>query len=183
MTTSRRTALAGLFGAAAALNLGACGGGGSAAATSVASAPAPAFASTPAPAPAPGVAGAAPAASSAAASSPAACTAAANAKVGKTAALSTRAHSVSGQVKVVDSCTLEITNFNYDGGGLSKVLVYGGLAGNYVAGFPIGPNLKGTVYTGQTLRVTLNAGDIDKLDGISIWCTDANANFGEARFM
>jgi hypothetical protein len=50
------------------------------------------------------------------------------------------------------------------------------------AGFPIGPNLKGTVYTGQTLRVTLNTGDIDKLDGISIWCADANANFGDATF-
>jgi hypothetical protein len=62
-------------------------------------------------------------------------------------------------------------------------LVYGGLAGNYVAGFPIGTNLKGMVYAGQTLRVTMNAGDIDKLDGISIWCADANANFGEARFI
>jgi hypothetical protein len=62
------------------------------------------------------------------------------------------------------------------------VFVYGGLAGNYRAGFAIGPNLKGTVHTGQILRVTLNAGDIDKLDGISIWCADANANFGDATF-
>jgi Electron transfer DM13 len=173
MTTSRRTTLVGLFGAVAALNLVACGGGGSATGTPAASTPAPS----------PAVTVATPAASAAASSSPAACSPTANAKVGKTAALSTRSHLVSGQVRVVDSCTLEITNFNYDGGGLSKVQVYGGLAGNFVAGFPIGPNLKGTVYTGQTLRVTLNAGDIDKLDGISIWCIDANANFGDARFI
>ena len=103
--------------------------------------------------------------------------------MGKTAALSTRSHSVSGLVRVVDSCTLEITNFNYDGGGLSKVEVYGGLAGNFASGFAIGDNLKGRVFTGQTLRVTLKPGDIDKLDGISIWCSDASANFGDARFI
>ncbi len=102
--------------------------------------------------------------------------------MGKTGNLVTRSHLVSGQVRIVDSCTIEITNFNYDGLGLSKVLVYGGLNGNYVNGFPIGPNLRGMVFTGQTLRVTLNAGDIDKLNGISIWCADANANFGDVTF-
>jgi hypothetical protein len=29
----------------------------------------------------------------------------------------------------------------------------------------------------------MKAGDIDKLDGISIWCTDANANFGDLTFV
>ena len=103
-------------------------------------------------------------------------------KVGQVANLSTRSHNVKGQAKVIDDCTLEISNFSYDGGGLSKVFVYGGKAGNYVAGFPIGPNLKGTVFNNQVLRVTLQAGDLDKLDGISIWCADANANFGDGVF-
>ena len=163
MTIHRRAAIVSLFTATAALALAACGGGGSEAAATPSAA-------TPSPPPAVGPV------------APASCTAAANPKVGKTATLSTRSHLVSGQVKIIDSCTIEITNFNYDGLGLSKVFVYGGLAGNYRAGFPIGPNLKGTVYAGQTLRVTLNAGDIDKLDGISIWCADANANFGDATF-
>jgi Electron transfer DM13 len=110
------------------------------------------------------------------------CTPSANSKVGKSARFRTLSHLVSGTATVVDSCTIEITNFSYDGLGLAKVFVYGGLAGNYRQGFPIGPNLRGTAYTGQTLRVTLNAGDIDKLDGISIWCIDANANFGDATF-
>jgi Electron transfer DM13 len=174
MTVDRRAALAGLFSTAAALALSACGGGGSDAGTPVAAPPAPA----PGSAAPPAVSPAAPAASAPVA----ACSPVANTKIGKTASLSTRSHLVSGQAKIIDSCTIEITNFNYDGLGLSKVFVYGGLAGNYRAGFPIGPNLKGTVYTGQTLRVTLNAGDIDKFDGISIWCADANANFGDATF-
>jgi Electron transfer DM13 len=105
-----------------------------------------------------------------------------SAKIGQVASLSTRSHNVKGQAKVIDDCTLEISNFSYDGGGLSKVFVYGGKGGNYAAGFAIGPNLKGTVFNNQTLRVTLQAGDLDKLDGISIWCTDANANFGDGTF-
>lgn len=105
-----------------------------------------------------------------------------SAKIGQIANLSTRSHNVKGQAKVIDDCTLEISNFSYDGGGLSKVFVYGGKGGNYAAGFAIGPNLKGTVFNNQTLRVTLQAGDLDKLDGISIWCTDANANFGDGTF-
>jgi Electron transfer DM13 len=167
MTVDRRAALAGLFSTAAVLALSACGGGSDA----------PAAGNTPAP-PAPAAMPAAPPAPLATAS----CSPTANAKIGKTASLTTRSHLVSGQAKIIDTCTIEITNFNYDGLGLSKVFVYGGLAGNYRTGFAIGPNLKGTVYTGQTLRVTLNAGDIDKLDGISIWCADANANFGDATF-
>ena len=60
--------------------------------------------------------------------------------------------------------------------------MYGGKASNYGAGFPIGNNLKGTSFANQTLTITLNAGDLDKLDGISIWCADANANFGAGLF-
>lgn len=103
-------------------------------------------------------------------------------RVGQVATLSTRSHGVSGKATVIDNCTLEIRNFSYDGGGLSKVFVYGGKAGNYVAGFPIGVNLRGTVFANQTLTVALNAGDLDRLDGISIWCSDANANFGDGKF-
>lgn len=105
-----------------------------------------------------------------------------NAKVGQVATLSTRSHGVSGKVVVVDNCTLEIRNFNYDGGGLSKVFIYGGKASNYVAGFPVGNNLRGTSFANQTLTVTLSAGDLDKMDGVSIWCADANANFGDGLF-
>ncbi len=105
-----------------------------------------------------------------------------NAKIGQVANLSTRSHNVKGQAKIIDDCTIEISNFSYDGLGLSKVFVYGGKGGNYVAGFPVGTNLRGTVFNNQTLKVTLQPGDLDKLDGISIWCADANANFGDGTF-
>jgi Electron transfer DM13 len=147
-----------------ALALAACGGGSD-------SAPVPAVSQSPNPGvvPTPPTGGAA-------------CTPVTHPLVGKSAALTTRSHGVSGQATIVDSCTIEITNFTYDGLGLSKVFVYGGLSGNYVTGFPVGPNLRGTVYTGQTLRVSLLPGQINLLNGISIWCSDANTSFGDTLF-
>jgi Electron transfer DM13 len=106
-----------------------------------------------------------------------------NAKVGKSATLSTKAHGVSGIATVIDDCTIEIKNFNYDGGGLPDVFVYGGKANNYAAGFPIGANLFGTRRTNETIRITLKTGDLDGLDGISIWCVRAGANFGDGLFI
>jgi hypothetical protein len=161
MNHLRRVTLFQMFGMTAGLAaLTACGGGDS----DPPAAP-PVTAAPPAPAPV-----------------TSACTPSTNAKVGRTGTFTTRSHLVSGQARLVDSCTIEITNFNYDGLGLATVVVYGGLAGDYRNGFPIGDNLRGRVFTGQTLRVTMKAGDIDKLDGISIWCTDANANFGDLTF-
>ena len=149
----------------------ACGGGGSESAITPSAAPvtsAPPVVATMPPAPGGGTA-------------PVACDKT-NAKVGQIANLSTRSHGVSGKVIVVDNCTLEIRNFNYDGGGLSKVFVYGGKGGNYASGFPVGNNLRGTSFANQTLTINLNAGDLDKMDGVSIWCADANANFGDGLF-
>ncbi len=105
-----------------------------------------------------------------------------NAKVGQVANLSTVAHRVSGKATVIDNCTIEITAFNYDGGGLPDVFVYGALAANYAAGFAIGPNLFGTPQTNATIRVTLKAGELNQLDGISIWCVRAGVSFGDGRF-
>lgn len=150
--------------------LSACGGGGSEQAIVASAAPISTLAPVGAVPTAPGSGPALPACAKT------------NAKVGQVATLSTRAHGVSGKVVVVDNCTLEIRNFNYDGGGLSKVFVYGGKAGNYVAGFPVGNNLRGTSFANQTLTVNLSAGDLDKMDGVSIWCADANANFGDGTF-
>lgn len=106
-----------------------------------------------------------------------------SAKIGKSATLSTRAHGVSGKATVVDDCTITITNFFYDGGGAQSVFVYGGLAGNYGQGFAIGSNIKGVSYTGQTLTLTLKTGDLDKLDGLSIWCSDVRVSFGDGLFI
>jgi Electron transfer DM13 len=104
-------------------------------------------------------------------------------KVGQIATLSTKAHGVSGKARIVDDCTIEITNFNYDGGGLPDVFVYGAKAKNYAAGFAIGTNLFGKSQTNATLVLTLKDKEIDNLDGISIWCVRAGANFGDGTFV
>jgi Electron transfer DM13 len=103
----------------------------------------------------------------------AACGRSDNVKVGQVANLSTLA---------LDNCTIEITSFNYDGQGLPDVFVYGALAGNYAAGFAVGANLFGTPRANTTVRVTLKAGELNQLDGISIWCVRAGVSFGDGRF-
>jgi Electron transfer DM13 len=105
-----------------------------------------------------------------------------SAKVGKTLNFSTRGHGVSGTATVIDDCTIQLSNFNYDGGGLQDVYVWGAKGGNYNGGFRIGSNLFGTPRSNATLTVTLQAGDIDKLDGISIWCEGARVSFGDGLF-
>lgn len=105
-----------------------------------------------------------------------------SAKVGKTLTLSSRAHGVSGTATVVDDCTIQLSNFNYDGGGLPDVYVWGAKGGNYNAGFRVGSNLFGTPRSNETVLVSLQAGDIDKLDGISIWCEGARVSFGDGLF-
>lgn len=105
-----------------------------------------------------------------------------SAKVGKTLNFSTLSHGVSGTATVVDDCTIQLSNFNYDGGGLPDVYVWGAKGGNYSAGFRIGSNLFGTPRNNATVLVSLQAGDIDKLDGISIWCEGARVSFGDGLF-
>ena len=103
-------------------------------------------------------------------------------KIGQTATLSTLGHRVSGVAKVVDDCTIEVANFSYDGGGLQFVYAYGALNANYAAGFILGPNIRGLAYNNQLLVIELKSGDIDKMNSISIWCTEARVSFGDGVF-
>jgi Electron transfer DM13 len=106
-----------------------------------------------------------------------------SAKIGQVATLQTRAHGVTGTAKVIDNCTIEMSNFNYDGGGLPDVFAYGGKAGNYAAGFAIGKNLFGTKVTNGSITLTLKDGDLDNLDGLSVWCVRAGVSFGDGLFI
>jgi hypothetical protein len=104
--------------------------------------------------------------------------------VGQTGELSTLAHSVSGTATIVDDCTIEITNFNYDGGGII-VEVYAGLDENYhpPVGFAISDNIFGTRFVNQTYTVQLPTNKtLDDLNGISVWCTDVGVSFGDSLF-
>ncbi len=46
--------------------------------------------------------------------------------IGQVATLSTRSHGVAGQATIINDCTIKMTNFSFDGGGLD-VYFYGGI--------------------------------------------------------
>ena len=107
-----------------------------------------------------------------------------HAMVGFTGDFQTHAHNVSGHAKIVDDCTIEITNFDYDGGG-PAVYFYGALNGQYSSNsaFVIGDQLNGQVYDNATITLQLPQGKtLDNLNGLSVWCADFNANFGDVTF-
>jgi Electron transfer DM13 len=118
-----------------------------------------------------------------AAASPATVCAKTSAKIGKTVTFSTKAHGVSGKAQVTDNCTIVVTGFNYDGGGLPDVFFYTGKAGNYAAGSAIGSNLFGTKVTNGTITITVKDGDLESTDGLSIWCVRAGVSFGDGLFI
>ena len=106
-----------------------------------------------------------------------------HARVGQLATLQRRFHGVEGKARIVDDCTIEITDFAFDGGGID-VRVYGGKGGDYARGFAMGNDLrKPGGYSGATVRVSLPVGRaLDDLDGVSIWCVPAGADFGSGTF-
>ncbi|WP_221073925.1 DM13 domain-containing protein [Agarivorans aestuarii] len=111
------------------------------------------------------------------------CNASDHPKVGQVAMLSTLSHNVSGRVEIIDNCTIEVTGFNYDGGG-PDVLFYGAPSSDYTqGGFAIGDIINGPMYNNDTLRLSLaNAQQLDQLAGISVWCRDFSVSFGDGLF-
>lgn len=106
-------------------------------------------------------------------------------KIGQEAELSTFAHQVSGTAVIVDDCTIRVDDFIFDGAGID-VRFYGGLGGDYDAGFsmserdlrrPDGYDGSETVYAQLPEGLTL-----DELDGISVWCVPVAASFGDGLF-
>lgn len=107
-----------------------------------------------------------------------------NPKIGYTGSFSTFAHNVSGDATIIDDCTIIIENFTYDGGG-PDVYVYAGTNHNYenISAFPISGMLNGREYDGETLVLKLPTGKtLFNLTGLSVWCVDFNANFGQLEF-
>ena len=103
--------------------------------------------------------------------------------VGQTAVLQRFSHDVGGTARVVDSCTIEIENFSFDGGGIN-IQIYGGEGGDYdpPVGFSLSDNLLGQRFEGETFTINLGDGDIDQLDGISVWCVPVGISFGDGLF-
>ncbi|NJK32955.1 MAG: c-type cytochrome, partial [Deltaproteobacteria bacterium] len=106
-----------------------------------------------------------------------------SARIGWKAELVNYFHGVGGTAEIIDDCTVEITNFTYDGTGID-VRIYGGQGGDYDNGFAMTEDLlKPGGYSGVTLIAKLPPGEsMDMLDGISVWCVDVGVDFGSGSF-
>ena len=104
-------------------------------------------------------------------------------KVGSTAELIEHFHGVAGTAVIVDNCTLEIRDFEFDGGGVDVHVVvadnpdfddYKNLTEDLRADGP---------YEGVSLTVPLREGmSIEDVTHISIWCIPFSASFGDGAF-
>jgi mono/diheme cytochrome c family protein len=102
-----------------------------------------------------------------------------HARVGQTATFTNFFHGIAGQVEIVDDCTAEITNFFYDGRGIT-VEVYGRRNGVFDLSMS-GELVRPQPYTGETIYATLPQGQTwDDVDALSIWCVRVGIDFGSA---
>lgn len=108
--------------------------------------------------------------------------------VGKRAPLTGYAHDISGYISVVDDCTLELTEFNYDGAGLDVKLIAGeaGVSGDdqYVNGTVLSEDLrKSGGYADATVSIPLPTSvTLDDFTNMSLWCVSVGENFADASF-
>lgn len=108
-----------------------------------------------------------------------------HAKVGQIALLDVPGfHDVSGTAHIVNNRTIELRNFNFDGGGI-VVEVWLSSTGSFKTDYiSISDDLFGTAFTNATLSLTIPEGtDLDDVNYISIWCVAANASFGDGPFL
>ena len=105
-------------------------------------------------------------------------------KVGHSGFFNTFAHNVSGKATIIDDCTIEITQFSYDGGG-PDVYFYGAKNHQYAneEAFPIGQQINGKTFYNASIMIKLPQNiSFDDLSGLSVWCVDFAANFGQMEF-
>jgi hypothetical protein len=107
-----------------------------------------------------------------------------HAMVGQSGFFMTQAHNVAGMATVLNDCSIKITNFDYDGGG-PRVYFYAANNDAYSdsTAFAISRRIEGQAYNGAEfiLRLPTNR-TLDDLDGLSVWCSDFNADFGHLTF-
>lgn len=105
-------------------------------------------------------------------------------KVGHSGFFNTFAHNVSGKATIIDDCTIEITQFSYDGGG-PDVYFYGAKNHQYAndEAFSIGQQINGQIFDNASIIIKLPQNkSLDDLNGLSVWCVDFSANFGQMGF-
>ncbi len=100
-----------------------------------------------------------------------------SAKVGQVADLSMIDHDVSGRLRVLNDCTIEVSQFFYDGGGLGNVRFY-----NLDNSDIYGDNLADIVHTNETFLLKVTPEQLEEIDSISVWCIPFGISFGDGTF-
>jgi len=100
-----------------------------------------------------------------------------SAKVGQVADLSMIDHDVSGRLRVLNDCTIEVSQFFYDGGGLGNVRFY-----NLDNSDIYGDNLANIVHNNETFLLKVTPEQLDEIDRISVWCIPFGISFGDGTF-
>lgn len=101
--------------------------------------------------------------------------------VGRDLRLTSRAHGVSGNVRIIDDCTIAITEFAYDGAG-RRVELYGSIGGSFTRGVSLSSDLlrPSKPYSNALLFVRLPSSvRLGDLDGLSVWCADVDVSFAD----
>jgi len=106
-----------------------------------------------------------------------------HALVGATALLDTHFHSVAGTVTVIDNCTVELTNFTFDGQGLDVRAVLSD-SPDFDSYDILSEDLRDDgPYEDAVLSLPLREGmSLDGITDFSIWCVPAGASFGDGSF-
>ncbi|MDF7823262.1 DM13 domain-containing protein [Pontiellaceae bacterium B12227] len=106
-----------------------------------------------------------------------------HAKVGQSASLDVPGfHDVSGTAHIVNNRTVELRNFNFDGGGI-VIEVYVSPNPSFSPYVSISDDLFGTVFNNETLVLEIPDGaNLDDFNYISIWCVAAGVSFGDGPF-
>ena len=103
-------------------------------------------------------------------------------KVGFTGSFNTLAHDVTGDAKILDNCTIEVSNFNYDA---TAPAVYFYADNSMTNSFTLGDELREdrVAYVNDTIIVKLpNGKTLDDIEKFSVWCVDFSVSFGDLIF-
>lgn len=103
-------------------------------------------------------------------------------KVGWALELQTRAHGVQGRITATSDCTLQLTNFSYDGNGIDVRLYGAPSIAQLGAGSALGPQLyrPGNPWVNANLTVALPPGKtLDDVVALSVWCVAVGVSFGD----
>lgn len=105
-------------------------------------------------------------------------------RVGESASLDMPGiHAVSGSAHIVNNRTIELRDFNFDGGGLD-VVVFVSPNSDFYPGISISENLvRPAPYINTNMTFSLPAGyDLNDANYISIWCIDIPVSFSDGMF-